>query len=124
MKDADFILSLGLNIKRFRKAKGLTQEQLAELAGISYKYLGEIERGETNPSIGTLVRIANGLNVSLEHLIKTETTKHTQQKAKGYAEVYPDFFISDHLIKLVPKDERKQKLIIKAIKLFKRAFSE
>jgi len=124
MKNVTFIQSLGRNIRKFRKAKGLTQEQLAELAGISYKYLGEIERGETNPSIDTLKRIAEGLNIPLESIIKTESVKSTQQEEKRYDESHPDFFVSDHLTRLVPKDEQKQKLIIQAIRLFKRAFSE
>ncbi|HEY4716472.1 MAG TPA: helix-turn-helix transcriptional regulator [bacterium] len=123
MKNANFIQALGLNIRKFRKAKGLTQEQLAELAGISYKYLGEIERGETNPSIGTLLVIAQGLNVSLNHIIKFESEKHVQQKGKRYAESHPDFLVSDNSAKIVPGDEKKQKLIIQAIKLLKRAFS-
>jgi transcriptional regulator with XRE-family HTH domain len=115
---------MGLNIRKLRKAKGLTQEKLAEMAGISYKYLGEIERGETNPSIDTIFRIAQGLNIPVEQIIRIESAKHGHQKEKRYDYSYPNFAISDHITKLVPADEKKQKLIIQAIKLFKKAFGE
>jgi len=48
----------------------LTQEQLAEKAGLSYKYVGEVERGQENISLDALVRIANALKAPLSVLIR------------------------------------------------------
>jgi transcriptional regulator with XRE-family HTH domain len=52
---------LGANIRRLRKAKGLTQEQLAYEAGMAMRYVAGVERGEENPSLRFLVKIADAL---------------------------------------------------------------
>ena len=46
----------------------MTQEKLGEKAGVSYKYIGEIERGEVNPSLDILVRLTQVLDVSPNEL--------------------------------------------------------
>ncbi len=53
---------LGANIRRLRKAKGLTQEQLAHEAGMAMRYVAGVERGEENPSLRFLVKIAKALD--------------------------------------------------------------
>lgn len=50
---------IGRALKRARLARELTQEQAAELADLSLKYYGEIERGVANTTLDTLERIAN-----------------------------------------------------------------
>lgn len=52
---------VGANIRRLRKAKGLTQEQLAHEAGMAMRYVAGVERGEENPSLKFLVKIAEAL---------------------------------------------------------------
>lgn len=52
---------LGLAIQRQRQAHGLNQSQIAKLAKLSLKYVGEIERGEANCSMDALERITNAL---------------------------------------------------------------
>ena len=59
---------VGKRVRIIRKAKKLTQEQVGERAELNYKYVGEVERGEVNPSIETLFAIAEALNVSLSQL--------------------------------------------------------
>ncbi|MEM6898274.1 MAG: helix-turn-helix transcriptional regulator [Pseudomonadota bacterium] len=54
---------VGLNIRRIRKEAGLSQEQLAHKADMDMRYLGGIERGEYNPTIAMLGRIAEALEV-------------------------------------------------------------
>ena len=56
-------------VKKYRKIKGLTQNELAYKAGISQPFIAEIERGRKSPSVRTLVKIAKVLNVSLEKLL-------------------------------------------------------
>jgi transcriptional regulator with XRE-family HTH domain len=63
---------LGNRIRVIRKAKGWTQEALGAKADISYKYVGEIERGQQNPSFDTLVKIADALAVELSDLFRFE----------------------------------------------------
>lgn len=54
---------VGRNIRRLRRARGLTQEQLAFEAEIDLTYMGGIERGTRNPSLLVIVRIAKALLV-------------------------------------------------------------
>ena len=61
---------LGKRIKEERHKLNLTQEQLAEYANISTSYMGQIERGERNVTLDTLIRITNRLNVSIDYLLK------------------------------------------------------
>jgi transcriptional regulator with XRE-family HTH domain len=63
---------LGRRIRAIRKAKGWTQEQLGSKADISYKFIGEIERGQQNPSFDTLVKIADALEIELFDLFRFE----------------------------------------------------
>ena len=60
--------SLGMRIRRARKAAGMTQADLAEKLGISTSFLGHIERGTRKASLDTLVKMANELGVSLDSL--------------------------------------------------------
>jgi len=61
---------LGKRIKELRKAKGLTQEKLAELIEIETGSLSAIESGRHFPSLPTLEKIAHYLNTELEYLFK------------------------------------------------------
>ncbi len=54
---------LGANILRLRNAIGATQEDIADAAQLDVGYLGKIERGQRNPSLKKLVRIADALGV-------------------------------------------------------------
>jgi len=63
---------LSRNIRLYRETAGLSQEELAEIAGISPPFLGAIERGEKWPSPETLAGIAMGLKVNPYDLFKPE----------------------------------------------------
>lgn len=56
---------LGLKIKELRKRKGLTQEQLAELINMEQNSISVIESGRNFPTLGTLEKIAQILDVNL-----------------------------------------------------------
>ncbi|WP_040907937.1 helix-turn-helix domain-containing protein [Youngiibacter fragilis] len=62
--------SIGDNIRMARKQKGITQKVLGEMIGVSNTYLSDIEIGRTNPSIKTLKKIADGLEISYIELLK------------------------------------------------------
>lgn len=62
---------LGKRINQLRVEKKLTQEKLALEAGLNRAYIGYIERGERNPSIETVEKIAKVLGVSLSKLFDT-----------------------------------------------------
>lgn len=63
------ILYFGENLRRCRSRAGLTQEACAELAEISAKYMGALERGEQAPTLRVMVRLAKALNVQVAELL-------------------------------------------------------
>lgn len=60
---------LGRNLARIRKEAGLTQEQLAEKAGLTLTYIGMIEIGQRRPALKTLDKLAKVLGVKVKDLI-------------------------------------------------------
>jgi transcriptional regulator with XRE-family HTH domain len=63
---------VGNNIKKYRKNLNISQEELAEKAGLHRTYIGGIERGERNITLDSLQVIAAALNVSPVELIVKE----------------------------------------------------
>jgi transcriptional regulator with XRE-family HTH domain len=57
------------NIRKFRRQRKISQEELAELAGLHRTYIGSVERGERNVSIDNMERLAKALEVSLVDLL-------------------------------------------------------
>lgn len=64
----DWKAVVGGNVRSLRRARELTQEQLAGDVGIDLTYLGGIERGKRNPSLDVLIRISNSLRVDIRDL--------------------------------------------------------
>ncbi|MFS0869325.1 helix-turn-helix domain-containing protein [Paenibacillus xylanilyticus] len=91
---------LAQNLKQIREQRKLSLDKVAEITGISKTMLGQIERGESNPSIATVWKIANGLKLSFTTLIhepKTDTTVVTGDdiqvltEEEGRVRIYPHF---------------------------------
>jgi transcriptional regulator with XRE-family HTH domain len=61
---------VGENIRTRRKQAGLTQEKLAEKADLHHNFIGELERGNMEASLGSLVKIAKALKVQVADLIR------------------------------------------------------
>ena len=64
--------AVGENIKRIRKSKKLSMERLAAESGVSRSMLGQIERGEANPSVAILGKLAKALKVPAETLLEND----------------------------------------------------
>ena len=64
------LVRLGQIIRNKREQKNLTQIELASKAGVDRNYIGMLERGERNPSFLSLQKVAKGLDISVEELIK------------------------------------------------------
>jgi XRE family transcriptional regulator, regulator of sulfur utilization len=63
---------LGRRIRTLRTLKGWTQQELGNKADVNYKFIGEIERGQQNPSFNILAKIASALEVKLLELFRFE----------------------------------------------------
>lgn len=70
IRDEEILRKFGDNLRRVRLAKGKTQEQLAEDAGISQVQIARIENGKINTSLCTIQRLLDGLGVKANELFK------------------------------------------------------
>lgn len=61
--------NIAVNLKRIRKSKNMSLDTLAEKTGVSKSMLGQIERGESNPTVATIAKIVTGIRISFEELI-------------------------------------------------------
>ncbi|WP_168122782.1 helix-turn-helix transcriptional regulator [Paenibacillus sp. HB172176] len=77
---------IGENIRIIRKTKGLSQEQLALRAEINASYMGQVERGEKNPTIEVLGKIASALQTPLEKLVNVPAALAPDQDDDRYAD--------------------------------------
>ncbi len=66
------IRKIQLNIKKFREEKNITQEILGEFVNVTTDYISLIERGKRIPSLKVLIKIAEGLEISLSDLVKID----------------------------------------------------
>jgi transcriptional regulator with XRE-family HTH domain len=67
---AIYLRSVAANVRRLRRRRGLTQEALAELAGLDLSYEQRVERGVTNLSMSVLVALASALEVAPSLLLR------------------------------------------------------
>lgn len=65
------LVRFGRRVRELRKAKGMSQEALALEAGLDRSYVGGVERGERNVSIGNMAKLACALHVGLSELMET-----------------------------------------------------
>jgi transcriptional regulator with XRE-family HTH domain len=72
-----------LNLKKWRKIMGLSQEKLAEKCGTSHSYIRQLESGKGHPSFALIGKIASALQIEPYQLFYDETAKNDQSaKAK------------------------------------------
>ena len=69
MDKKTLLKKFGKNVKIERIKKDLTQEQLAEIMGVSQNYVANIEGGKANMSLAKILELANFLNIEIEKLL-------------------------------------------------------
>ncbi|WNQ09680.1 helix-turn-helix domain-containing protein [Paenibacillus aurantius] len=98
---------IGKRIRDLRKEKGLSQEQLGELANLNYTYIGGVERAETNISVLNLTKIAHALNVGVIELFSyTRINNQTKGRSSDLEQII------DLLLSISPKELKKAKNIL------------
>lgn len=65
----------GKRLRKLRRNKDLTQEQLADKVGVSLNFIGQVERGENSPSFETMQKIAEVLEVDISELFLPPDTQ-------------------------------------------------
>jgi len=87
--------SIGRNIRKYRLAKKLRQEDLAEKSGLSKNYIGMIERGEKITSLEALISILNALEISADMVLNEVVNV-------GYT--VKNSLLNEKIAKLAPED--------------------
>lgn len=70
MSNETILIIFGQNVRKYRMDKHLSQESLAELAGLHRTYIGMIERAEKNITLCNIAKIAKALSVDISDLLK------------------------------------------------------
>ena len=70
MSSKSILEIFGLNVQKYRKEQKLSQEKLAELAGLHRTYIGMIERAERNITLCNIEKIAEALQVDIKDLLE------------------------------------------------------
>jgi transcriptional regulator with XRE-family HTH domain len=110
--------SFSERLKQLRLQKGLSQSELGNLAHVNYSYIGKYERGSANPSLETLVLLANCLSVTLDYLVNGneddvaiaslndkellqmfKDTENLDEKDKDVVKIFLSAFINNKKIK-------------------------
>ena len=63
------MIAFGKRVREARKSKGISQERLAEMAGIDRSYMGNIERGEKNITLKKAYEICDALDIDIQDLV-------------------------------------------------------
>jgi transcriptional regulator with XRE-family HTH domain len=66
----DTLTAFGTRLRELREERGLSQEKLAEMADLHRNYVGQLERGKSNVSLLTIVKLARSLNVKPVKLVE------------------------------------------------------
>lgn len=90
--------SIGINIRKNRLLKSISQEKLAEMADITPNFVGMIERGEKKPSLETFIKILNALGASADVILCDVIEDDYRVK---------DSLLHEKLSKLAEEDRRK-----------------
>ena len=61
---------LGLNLKRIRTKKNISQGDIAKELGVSRGFISTIENGKSNPTLATIAKLAKAVKVSIDELVK------------------------------------------------------
>lgn len=95
---------LAKNLKAIREDRGLSLDKVASLTNVSKSMLGQIERGESNPTLATVWKIASGLHIGFTELVKEKQEEHEILRENevafinednGNCKIYPYFTYED-----------------------------
>ena len=83
--------AMGKRVRELRIARKLTQEELAEMVGISISFVGHIERAEKMASVETVVRLSDIFDVPVDYLLRGKMLKCARENCALYSEMLQVF---------------------------------
>ncbi len=99
--------NISQNLKRIRKSRNMSLDMLAEYTGVSKSMLGQIERGESNPTVTTIAKIVEGLKVPFEDLLYSKEPPFQLVKPEEY-DIYKEKENSYIVKAILPYDKRRK----------------
>ena len=103
-------LLLGDRIRQARRARDISQIQLAEMAQISVSHMSDIETGKTNISLDVFIRIMNALQVSSDWLLQTNASGESEALDQEFAVLLSDCSLTEKQLILNMAREMKKGL--------------
>lgn len=104
------IVKIGKRIRNSREKKGLTQENVAELVGISERAYGSIERGKTCCSLVNLIKIVRVLGLSMDYLLfdkVPEEDKNELHKLIKSLDIYTSYHVEQIVMNYIAIHQHK-----------------
>jgi transcriptional regulator with XRE-family HTH domain len=102
-------MNLGEKIKRLRKAKGLSQQEMANILGVHSKHISRYENNSSNPSLDVLLKLRDLFRVSLDYLVTDEDSQDFYYKDKELEKYF------EAVDKLNEEDKHVIKKVIESI---------
>lgn len=73
--------AFGRAVRQLRDERGLSQERLGEKSGLHRNYIGGVERGELNPTLSNIAKLAKGLGLQSSELLALTERLHTRRRS-------------------------------------------
>jgi XRE family transcriptional regulator, aerobic/anaerobic benzoate catabolism transcriptional regulator len=95
-----YLVKLGEEVRKLRQRRGITLKRVAQLSGLSDRFIIEVEKGKANPSLASVIRLADALQTSLTDLLpinhenKAETSSTSVKQVLGLLKNRPDEQVS------------------------------
>lgn len=107
MKKSTIVRKFGQRVRELRKAKGWSQEKLAERAGLNWKFIGLVETGKSDLTLKSVEKIATGLDIPIAHFFIFGPSRALSQTAESLvAAVLP--VLKDDVLSEAAKEILKQ----------------
>jgi XRE family aerobic/anaerobic benzoate catabolism transcriptional regulator len=99
--DREFLAAMGRNVRELRERRGMARKALSHGAGVSERYLAQLEAGEGNASVLLLRNVAKALGVALPDLVSGRESSVEQRLIRRFLERMPVHRLEDVLFRLM-----------------------
>src|SRR5688500_8253743 len=82
-----YLAKLGQEVRKLRQRRGITLKRVAQLSGLSDRFLIEVEKGKANPSLTSVINLADALQTSLTDLLPSDNQTKTQDSSSSVKQV-------------------------------------